>query len=151
MQARSAVSRRPPGRSTALLTHPASLPVGGASLRRSAGGRRSAPGSVGYVESVIVGARGSRLAQAMVQELITHLSGCPVVQFKAKSVMTDGDRDRKTLLRNLGGGDGGVFTTQLEQALLAGNVDIAVHSLKDLDRAAGRAGAGRDPAARRPA
>jgi hydroxymethylbilane synthase len=87
------------------------------------------------VETVIVGARGSRLAQAMVQELITHLSGCPVVQFKARSVMTDGDKDRKTPLRDLGGGAGGVFTTQLEQELLAGKVDIAVHSLKDLPTA----------------
>jgi hydroxymethylbilane synthase len=87
------------------------------------------------VETVIVGARGSRLAQAMVQELIARLSGCPVVEFKARSVMTDGDKDRKTPLRNLGGGEGGVFTTQLEQELLAGNVDIAVHSLKDLPTA----------------
>jgi hydroxymethylbilane synthase len=111
-------------------------PDGPRRLRRSAGGRRSVPGSVGCVETVIVGARGSRLAQAMVQELITHLSGCPVVQFRAKSVMTDGDKDRKTPLRNLGGGEGGVFTTQLEQELLAGKVDIAVHSLKDLPTAA---------------
>jgi hydroxymethylbilane synthase len=87
------------------------------------------------VETVVVGARGSRLAQVMVQELITRLSGCPVVRFKARSVMTDGDKDRKTPLRNLGGGEGGVFTTQLEQELLAGNVDIAVHSLKDLPTA----------------
>jgi hydroxymethylbilane synthase len=87
------------------------------------------------VEDVIVGARGSRLAQVMVQELITRLSGCPVVQFKARSVMTDGDKDRKTPLRNLGGGEGGVFTTQLEQELLSGRVDIAVHSLKDLPTA----------------
>jgi hydroxymethylbilane synthase len=87
------------------------------------------------VEDVIVGARGSRLAQIMVQELITHLSGCPVVRFRARSVMTDGDKDRKTPIRNLGGGEGGVFTTQLEQELLGGRVDIAVHSLKDLPTA----------------
>jgi hydroxymethylbilane synthase len=87
------------------------------------------------VETVIVGARGSRLAQAMVQELIGHLDGCPVVEFKARSVMTDGDRDRRTPVRNLGGGAGGVFTTQLEAELLAGRVDIAVHSLKDLPTA----------------
>lgn len=87
------------------------------------------------MEDVVVGARGSRLAQIMVQELITHLNGCPVVKFKARSVMTDGDRDRKTPLRDLGGGAGGVFTTQLEQELLAGRVDIAVHSLKDLPTA----------------
>src|SRR5580658_1179686 len=71
----------------------------------------------------------------MVQELITHLSGCPVVRFKAKSVMTVGDKDRKTPLRTLGGGAGGVFTSQLEQELLDGRVDIAVHSLKDLPTA----------------
>jgi hydroxymethylbilane synthase len=88
------------------------------------------------VETIIVGARGSRLAQAMVQELIDHLGGCPVVEFKARSVMTDGDRDRKTPVRNLGaGGAGGVFTTRLEAELLAGRVDIAVHSLKDLPTA----------------
>jgi hydroxymethylbilane synthase len=87
------------------------------------------------VETVIVGARGSRLAQAMVQELIGHLDGCPVVEFKARSVMTDGDRDRRTPVRNLGGAAGGVFTTQLEAELLAGRVDIAVHSLKDLPTA----------------
>jgi hydroxymethylbilane synthase len=88
------------------------------------------------METVIVGARGSRLAQVMVQELITHLSGCPVVRFKARSVMTDGDKDRRTSLRDLGGGASGVFTTQLETELLAGRVDIAVHSLKDLPTAA---------------
>jgi hydroxymethylbilane synthase len=87
------------------------------------------------VETVIVGARGSRLAQVMVRELIDHLGGCPVVKFKARSVLTEGDRDRKTPVRDLGGGQGGVFTTRLEQELLAGGVDIAVHSLKDLPTA----------------
>jgi hydroxymethylbilane synthase len=87
------------------------------------------------METVIVGARGSRLAQAMVQELIAHLSGCPVVRFKSRSVMTDGDKDRKSSLRDLGGGGNGVFTTQLETELLEGRVDIAVHSLKDLPTA----------------
>jgi hydroxymethylbilane synthase len=84
------------------------------------------------VETVIVGARGSRLAQVMVRELISYLSGCDVMELKARSVKTEGDQDRKTPLRDLGGGPGGVFTTHLERELLAGTVDIAVHSLKDL-------------------
>jgi hydroxymethylbilane synthase len=87
------------------------------------------------METVIVGARGSRLAQLMVRELIDHLGSCPVVSFKARSVMTDGDKDRKTSLRDLAGSERGLFTTQLEQELLAGRVDIAVHSLKDLPTA----------------
>lgn len=87
------------------------------------------------METVIVGARGSRLAQVMVQELISHLGSCPVVGFKARSVMTDGDKDRKTPVRALGGGEGGVFTSRLEEELLAGRVDVAVHSLKDLPTA----------------
>lgn len=87
------------------------------------------------METVVVGARGSRLAQAMVRELIDHLSGCPVVHFKARSVMTSGDKDRKTSFKELSGGEGGLFTTQLEQELIAGQVDIAVHSLKDLPAA----------------
>lgn len=72
----------------------------------------------------------------MVRELIDLLSGCPVVQFKSRPVMTDGDRDRRTALRALGGGNGGVFTSVLEQELRAGRVDVAVHSLKDLPTAA---------------
>jgi hydroxymethylbilane synthase len=92
-------------------------------------------GSVTGMETVVVGARGSRLAQVMVRELIDHLAGCPVVQFRARSVMTAGDKDRKTSLRELRGGEGGLFTTQLEQELIAGRVDVAVHSLKDLPTA----------------
>lgn len=72
----------------------------------------------------------------MVAELIDLLDSCPVVRFKATAVMTDGDRDRRTPLRELGGGAaGGLFTTRLEEELLAGRIDIAVHSLKDLPTA----------------
>jgi hydroxymethylbilane synthase len=92
-------------------------------------------GRVGNVETVIVGARGSRLAQVLVRELFELLGSCPVVTFKARSVMTDGDRDRRTPLRILGGGGGGVFTTRLEEELVAGRIDVAVHSLKDLPTA----------------
>jgi hydroxymethylbilane synthase len=87
------------------------------------------------METVVIGARGSHLAQAMVRELIDLLGDCPVVKFKARSVMTNGDRDRRTPLRDLGDQKNGVFTTQLEEELRAGRVDIAVHSLKDLPTA----------------
>jgi hydroxymethylbilane synthase len=72
----------------------------------------------------------------MVRELIEHLGSCPVVKFKVKIVVTDGDRDRQTPLRDLGGADaGGVFTNRLQEELFAGRIDVAVHSLKDLPTA----------------
>ncbi|HKR48046.1 MAG TPA: hydroxymethylbilane synthase [Pseudonocardiaceae bacterium] len=86
------------------------------------------------MDTVIVGARGSKLAQAMVSELLQRLGGeqaCPVVKIKRRVVLTDGDKDRKTVLREVSGG-AGAFAKQLEAELLAGNIDIAVHCLKDL-------------------
>jgi hydroxymethylbilane synthase len=86
-----------------------------------------------FVETVVVGARGSKLAQLMVRELLDHLGSCPVVRFKLKVITTQGDRDRRSPLRELGGEDsGGVFTNQIQEELLAGRIDLALHSLKDL-------------------
>jgi hydroxymethylbilane synthase len=91
------------------------------------------------METVVVGARGSRLAQAMVAEFLARLGGpCPVVKFRNKVVMTDGDRDRKNSLREVSGASGtgsGAFSNQLGQELLEGRIDVAVHSLKDLPTA----------------
>jgi hydroxymethylbilane synthase len=87
------------------------------------------------METVVVGARGSRLAQAMVAEFLARLGGpCPVVKFTNRVVMTEGDRDRMSSLREVSGGSG-AFSNQLEQELLEGRIDIAVHSLKDLPTA----------------
>ncbi len=84
---------------------------------------------------MVVGARGSRLAQAMVVEYLAHLGGsCPVVKFKNRVVMTDGDRNRQSTLSEVSRGSG-AFSNQLEQELLEGRIDIAVHSLKDLPTA----------------
>lgn len=85
-----------------------------------------------------MGARGSRLAQAMVAEFLARLGECPVVKFKNRVVMTDGDRDRKSSLREVSSASGngsGAFTNQLAQELREGRIDIAVHSLKDLPTA----------------
>ncbi|MGH3826694.1 MAG: hydroxymethylbilane synthase [Pseudonocardiaceae bacterium] len=87
------------------------------------------------METVVVGARGSRLAQAMVAEFLARLTTCPVVKFTNRVVLTDGDRDRKSTLREVSGASetgSGVFTNQLGRELLEGRIDIAVHSLKDL-------------------
>ena len=90
----------------------------------------AAPATMG---TVVIGARGSKLAQVMVAEFLAGLGGsCPVVRFQNRVVLTDGDRDRRSPMSAVGGADGGAFTSQLEAELRAGRVDVAVHSLKDL-------------------
>ena len=54
----------------------------------------------------------------------------PDIQIKIRKVTTRGDRDRRTALWNLK--DTGFFTSQVEDALLVGQADFAVHSFKDL-------------------
>jgi hydroxymethylbilane synthase len=87
------------------------------------------------MDTVVVGSRGSRLAVAMVSEFLAGLGGtCPVVRFKHRIVMTDGDRDRKSLVSEVSDGDG-AFSSQLETELAEYRIDLAVHSLKDLPTA----------------
>ncbi|GAA2115969.1 hydroxymethylbilane synthase [Actinomadura alba] len=82
------------------------------------------------METVVIGVRGSHLAQAMVREYLASLVPCPVIRFKTRTITTDGDRDRKSPLSEVGGD--GAFSSRLEEELLAGRIDVAVHSLKDL-------------------
>jgi hydroxymethylbilane synthase len=57
----------------------------------------------------------------------------PDIQIKIRKVTSRGDRDRRTALWNLK--STGFFTSQVEDALLAGEADFAVHSFKDLPTA----------------
>jgi hydroxymethylbilane synthase len=86
-----------------------------------------------------VATRGGELAIAQTEIVIGALKKIyppfvgriyPDIQFKIKKVTTRGDRDRRTALWELK--DSGFFTSQLENALLAGEADFAVHSFKDL-------------------
>ena len=78
-----------------------------------------------------VGTRGSRLAlrqtALVVDELRVHH---PELQFEVRKVRTEGDRRSQASLSQIGGQ--GVFVKELEAALLRGEVDLAVHSLKDM-------------------
>src|SRR3989442_2851623 len=81
---------------------------------------------------LIIGSRGSQLAlwQARwVQARLAELGE----QSSIEIIKTTGDRVTSTPLPNLGGK--GLFTKEIEDALLAGQVDLAVHSLKDLPTA----------------
>ncbi|MFD5429406.1 hydroxymethylbilane synthase [Streptomyces sp. NPDC127084] len=76
-----------------------------------------------------LGTRRSKLAMAQsghVAEAVTRLTGRPV---ELVEITTYGDTSREHLAQ-IGGT--GVFVTALRDALLAGEVDFAVHSLKDL-------------------
>jgi len=81
-----------------------------------------------------VGTRRSRLALAQTQWVIDRLrERAAGVDFRVVPIYTEGDLDRTTPLPQMGGR--GVFVTAVERALLAGDVDFAVHSLKDLPTA----------------
>lgn len=76
-----------------------------------------------------IGTRGSRLALAQtttVAETVAAATGCDVALVV---ITTHGDVSRESLSQ-LGGT--GVFVSALREALLAGECDLAVHSLKDL-------------------
>jgi len=78
-----------------------------------------------------VATRGGRLAIAQTQTVSSLLKKVhPGLQINIKTITTRGDRDRRTALWNLK--DTGFFTSKLEDALLAGQADLAVHSYKDL-------------------
>lgn len=82
-------------------------------------------------ETFIVGTRGSLLARTQTQWFIDLLRQAhPQLDVRAQIITTQGDRDQTRPLPEVGAK--GLFTVELEQALLAGTIDIAVHSGKDL-------------------
>jgi hydroxymethylbilane synthase len=75
--------------------------------------------------------RSSPLALAQTKIVIDDLKKThPDLNIKIKTITTKGDRDKTTALWQLKGY--GFFTSQLEQALLDGQADFAVHSFKDM-------------------
>jgi hydroxymethylbilane synthase len=78
-----------------------------------------------------IATRASRLALVQVDFVTEALRVAhPDLQVEVVEVNTEGDRDRQTPLRVLGGR--GVFVKAVEDALLDGRADVAVHSLKDV-------------------
>jgi hydroxymethylbilane synthase len=79
---------------------------------------------------IILGTRGSELARAqarLVERAIQTLR--PDINIETKIITTQGDRIKTSDART---GRKGLFTAEIERALLAGHVDVAVHSAKDL-------------------
>ena len=80
-----------------------------------------------------IGTRGSPLALAQAYETRERLSKAFDLQFEAFEIViikTTGDRVLDRPLKDIGGK--GLFTREIEEALLRGDIDIAVHSMKDM-------------------
>ena len=80
-----------------------------------------------------IGTRGSPLALAQAHETRARLMaahGLPEDAFEVVVISTSGDRIQDRALREVGGK--GLFTKEIEEDLLAGRIDLAVHSMKDM-------------------
>jgi len=78
-----------------------------------------------------VGTRGSVLALRQTEEVIRALKSVwPSLEFELVVIKTTGDKVVDTPLFKIG--SKGLFVKEIEEALLEGRIDIAVHSLKDL-------------------
>ena len=83
------------------------------------------------MQTLRIGTRGSRLALMQTNSVVKLLrQRRPDIDFEIKIVSTAGDIDRASSLAKIGGQ--GVFTKQIEIALFNGEIDVAVHSAKDL-------------------
>ena len=79
-----------------------------------------------------VGSRGSRLAltQAELAAGALRAAGTGALEIALVPITTTGDRDRSRPFGEIGAR--GVFVKEIEEALLEGRVDVAIHSAKDM-------------------
>lgn len=84
-------------------------------------------------EPLKIGTRGSPLALAQANETRDRLAAAfdlPHEAFTIVVIKTTGDRVLDRPLKEIGGK--GLFTREIEEAMLCGDIDIAVHSMKDM-------------------
>ncbi len=85
----------------------------------------------GQRSTLVLGTRGSKLAlcqsewfQSKIQEIV------PEVHVTLRKIQTSGDKIVDVPLAKIGGK--GLFVKEIEDALLTGEIDFAVHSMKDV-------------------
>ena len=78
---------------------------------------------------VRIGSRGSRLALTQAEQAAEALRR-PGLEIAFVPITTAGDRDRTLPFGQIG--ERGVFVKEIEEALLGGRIDVAVHSAKDM-------------------
>jgi len=80
---------------------------------------------------VVVGSRGSMLALIQAEQVIARLrQAAPDREFARKIIKTTGDKILDSALTAIG--ERGLFVKEIENALLRGEIDFAVHSMKDV-------------------
>ena len=87
-----------------------------------------------YPEKLIIGTRGSPLALAQANEVRNKLLSLDQIdpeKVKIEIIKTSGDMFLNTSLSKIGGK--GLFTKEIQQALIDKRIDIAVHSMKDVE------------------
>ena len=87
-----------------------------------------------YPEKLIIGTRGSPLALAQANEVRNKLLSFNQIdpeKVKIEIIKTSGDKFLNTSLSKIGGK--GLFTKEIQQALIDKRIDIAVHSMKDVE------------------
>jgi hydroxymethylbilane synthase len=82
------------------------------------------------VKEIIIGTRGSDLALWQATYIKKQLEGLTSIPIRLEIIKTQGDKIDHLSFEQMEGK--GFFTKELEEALLDGRIDLAVHSLKDL-------------------
>jgi hydroxymethylbilane synthase len=90
---------------------------------------------IGTMKTIIVGTRQSALALTQTGQVVEQLKQLSSAhgmdcQFEMKKIVTKGDRILDVTLSKVGGK--GLFVKEIEQALMDGEIDMAVHSMKDM-------------------
>ncbi|WRG01516.1 hydroxymethylbilane synthase [Helicobacter pylori] len=80
--------------------------------------------------NLVIGSRGSELALWQANHIKERLKKECLIESEIQIVKTKGDKILDTPLNKIGGK--GLFTKELEELLLKGAIDLAVHSLKDV-------------------
>ena len=84
------------------------------------------------MKKIIIGARGSKLSLAYVSKVKNLiLQSSKDIDIHIKVIKTSGDIFKDTKLSEIGGKN--LFCKEIEENLIENNIDIAVHSLKDMD------------------
>ncbi|KAA0259499.1 hydroxymethylbilane synthase [Deferribacter autotrophicus] len=82
------------------------------------------------MEKIVIGTRGSKLALWQANYIKSRIEEKHGIKVELKIIKTTGDKILDTPLAKIGGK--GLFVKEIEQELLKGTIDLAVHSMKDV-------------------